>query len=95
MHMIQEVQRKSCFNCSVPAPMSECHSIIQLYCLVTNAQGMCHGDKHTHSHTHTNHKMKNMATSVQRLSSVKNQTNKVKKIRVTAFVSSVSLQSFS
>ena len=29
--------------------------IIQLYCQVTDAQGMCYGTKHTHTHTHTSH----------------------------------------
>ena len=32
---------------------------IQLYCQVTNAQGMCRGAMYTHSHIHTNPRTKN------------------------------------
>ena len=31
------------------------YNTIQLYCQVTNTQGMCYGTKHTHTHTHISH----------------------------------------
>ena len=35
---------------------------IQLYCQVTNAQGMCYGTEHNHTHTHTSHIKKKTLT---------------------------------
>ena len=40
---------------------------IQLFCQGTNAQGLCHGAKQTHSHIDISHKMKNIATTVKTL----------------------------
>ena len=51
---------------------------------MTNAQRMCYGTKHTHTRTHTSHQKKKCA---------KSRSNKVKKVRLTFCVYSVTLVS--
>ena len=70
-------QSKARFVPVLPPPIYEDKkghiNTIQLYCQVTNAQGMCYGTKHTHthsqshqSHTHNTQKSKNVKV-VQRV----------------------------
>ena len=77
------------------------NNVIQLYCKVTNAQGMCYGTKHTHTHTHTSlhqpPKKPKKTTTTQQQQKTNKKYNDIRTVQPTKcinFVHHLKLRSF-